>query len=230
MSMDSTFKVVPTTEANKMADRDSPDVSNRLEEIISCAVYRLKSGGAILVPFDSSTSAIFSSLEACIAFIAADRIDEIRAGNRFEYIKSEILGIEKSWTHFVSKLSGRLKREVEVTNEKAYLEMLNRDILRYGKRNAERDLYIEIGVYLCAVLKEIVSGAWHLSEQKKNTKYNYFVPIIKDQDGIEYSCWKQLAESFYEHKKFDIIAFLQRGSIYWNIDVTGGEIVKKRAG
>lgn len=220
------FKVIPTTEANKMADKDSPKVSNRLEHITSAAVYTLQNGGAILIPFDSSTSAMFNYLDDCLNFIETDRIEEIRKGNRFEHVVSDMLNIGASYIVFISKLSSFLKREVVVTTEKEYLMKLNKDILRYGKRNAERDLYIEIGVYLCSVLKEIIDGEWDLREYHIGSKYNYFIPMIKDKDGIEYSCWKQIAESFYENKRFDIVAFLARGSSYWNIDISGDKILK----
>lgn len=221
------FRIIPTTEAHRVAEKDSPKVSNRLEEITSCAVYKLKTGGAILIPFDSSTGAAFDAIKECIKFIEADRVDEVRTGNRFEHIKDNILNIEESWVYFISILSERLKREVLVTNEKNYLTKLNKDILKYGKRNAERDLYVEIGVYLCALLKEIVDGEWYIREHNRTTKYNFFILAIKDMDGIEYSCWKQIAESFYENRKFDIVGFLNRASISWNIDISGDRIMKK---
>jgi hypothetical protein len=221
------YQIIPTSEAHKISEKDSPTVSNRLEEVTSCAVFRLKNGEAILIPFDSTTSALFDSMEECMKFVEMDRIDEVRTGNRFEYIKNNIFNIKESWVYFVSMLSSRLKREILITNEKVYLIKLNKDILKYGKRNAEQDLYVEIGVFLCAVLKEIVDGEWHIREHNKTTKYNYFIPIIKDKQEIEYSCWKQMAESFYENRKFDIVDFISRASIYGNIDISGDRIVKK---
>ena len=80
---------------------------------------------------------------------------------------------------------------------------------------------------MCTVLKEIVNGEWGIREYNINTEYNFFIPIIRDSQGIEYSCWKQIAESFYENRRFDIIDFLNRSSIYWNIDVAGEKIMKK---
>ena len=160
-------------------------------------------------------------------FIDADRLDEVRTGNRFEHIKDEILNIEQHWIHFTANFSEKLKREIMVTSEKNYLVKLNKDILKYGKRNAEKELYVEIGVYLCVLLKEIVDGKWYVREHNRTTKYNFFIPVIRDENEIEYSCWKQIAESFYENRKFDIVDFLRRASIYWNIDVSGDRIVKK---
>lgn len=221
------LRIIPTTEAHRVAEKDSPKVSNRLEEITSCAVFKLKNGGAILIPFDSSTGAIFDTIEECMDFIEEDMVDEVRTGNIFEHIKEEIINIERSWVHFTAKFSEKLKREVKVTNEKKYLIKLNKDILKYGKRNAERHLYAEIGIYLCVLLKEIVDGEWYIREHNRTTKYNFFIPVIKDINGIEYSCWKQIAESFYENRKFDIVDFLSRASIYRNIDVSNDRIVKK---
>ncbi|MBV6429828.1 MAG: hypothetical protein KIPDCIKN_04404 [Haliscomenobacter sp.] len=221
------FKIIPTIEANKITLKDSPNTSNRLYEITSCAVYTLKTGEVILIPFGSGTSALFDSLTECVNFINDGRIEEIRTGNRFEYIKADMLNIENTWPGYVSKLSEALKREVLVTNEKKYLVKLNKAILKYGKRNAERDLYVEIGVYLAKVLKDMVDGEWHMREYNSTTKYNFFMPTIKDKEGIEYSCWKPMAESFYENRKFDIVDFLSRASVYSNIDTSGDWIVKK---
>ncbi|MEZ5041080.1 MAG: hypothetical protein R2828_14375 [Saprospiraceae bacterium] len=218
------YQILFTTEANQLISKDRKNEFPRVEEITSCAVYKLTNGSTILIPFDSSTSALFHTFEECLSFIEGDKIQEVRTGNQFELVKEKVLNIEETWTEFITVLADKLNRKIEVCSNKAYLMELNKDIMKYGKRKAEKDLYIEIGVYLCCVLKKIVRGIWGFQEYNVNTPYNFFIPVIKDEAGIEYQCWKKIAESFYENRRFDLVEFLKWSSIYVNVSVEKEEI------
>lgn len=211
-------QIIPSLEAVRLVYKDKKNKAIRVNEITTCNVFKLSDNRTVLIPFDSETSAIFNSFEECLNFITEEHIDEIRTGNRFEYIKHEMLNIEVTCESFIINLSKVLKREIQISNEKKYLLKLNKDLMKYGKKNIKRNLYVEVGIYLCLVLKEIVNGKWVLEEHR--SKYSFFVPLIKDNDGVEYSCWKSIAESFYENRKFDILEFLHYSSIYNRIDIS----------
>ncbi|MEZ5041079.1 MAG: hypothetical protein R2828_14370 [Saprospiraceae bacterium] len=223
------YQVLPTIEANRIALKDSPKAPNRMEEITSCAVFTLKNGGAILIPFDSSTGAIFDKLEDCLSLIERGRIDEIRTGNFLETQKEEMLKIAKEYTKFISLLEEKIGRDFEVTTNVEYLKRLNRDLLKFGKQRIKesQEIQLSLGIYLGAILKKIVDGKWEVEEINKGSKYNYYIPFIRDSGGKTYLLWNKISASLSSNKKFDLIDFIRSSTFFGNIDISKDEIRKK---
>ncbi|MCC6726157.1 MAG: hypothetical protein IT258_16740 [Saprospiraceae bacterium] len=213
------YTIIETTKANTFVFVTHKKEAKKSIETTTYVIYELVDGKAILIPYSSATSAVFDNLSECLIFVENVGIDEIRTGNVFEQLKERIRNIEKDENFFIQHLGKELQYDVVVTNSIPYLLKLNTRIMRYGKKKAGENLYVFIGIYLCLVIKLIVDGKWMINEKNTNTQYNFYVPVIKDDFWGEYHCWKDLADSFYGNKKFDIVEFLKHSLIRRNRDI-----------
>jgi hypothetical protein len=222
------YEVVSTSEAYQMATDNGKASPNRNEEIESCAVFTLKSGKVVLIPFDSTTAAIFDTIDDCLEVIENERIDEIRAGNYFEEIKDDMLNIDSRYKSYIEDLETFVGRKLIFTTDVSYLNEISEDFKKKGIEKIEKSLRLQVnlGVFLGVILKEVVNGCWDIEEVNKNSRYNYYVPQIKSVDGRIYLLWKGINESLSNKKPFDIIEFLKASSFHWDIVVSEGKVVK----
>lgn len=222
------YTIMPMMEAYDIAYKDSPKISNRLEEIESCAVFKLKNGGGVLLPFDSTTGAVFESLADCLEFVDQDRIDEIRSASVLEGYKEEMLNIKTEYKKFISTLEEMIGRDIEVTANIDYLNKLNKDLMKFGKKKIKENSIINtsLGIYIGAVVKEIVNGEWDLFEMNKGSRYYYFIPQIKDSEGEIFLLWNSLIDSLFRNRKFDLVTFIIESGRRNKLEVSGGQIVR----
>jgi hypothetical protein len=222
------YKIISTKDAFKIIENNTPQGGSRIENITTCVVYEFKNGSAIIIPFESSTSALFEDKEECFKFVEDEAIEKIRTGNIFENLKKEIINIESTWFGFTLTLISELNREILITSEIKYLNLLSQDFEKYGKKNIESKLFIPLGIYLNTIIKSIVKGNWEIEEVNKGTKYIFYIPHIKDNEGKLYSAWNALYKSIHEKKKIDLVDIIIKSSIYWNLENFEGLIIKKK--
>ncbi len=221
------YEIIETPSALKILIQEYSKIDlARVVETEAYSVFQFKNGGGVLIPFNSVDSIALEDVDDWVELANTDIIEKIRSKPPLEYDKLRIKEIDTTWVDYLVEFSRVLNRNIDITDDVNYLKKLNMDILKYGKKKAKENLYVHIGVYLCLVIKMVVSGEWRIKEKFANTIFNYFEPIIVDAEGVEYQCWKKIAESFNETRRVDILDFLKFSSHKINIDITGSNVQK----